>query len=138
MRKPRWLRRSMPVAVAAMGMSVVVALATWNPSDYSFPRCWFHWATGWHCPGCGCQRALHALAHGEWFHAIRYNLFVVLSLPILLTGYLHWTLQLYESDWQIRWRAPGWWIWGFLVAMLLYTLLRNLPWHPFSWLAPPA
>ena len=29
-----------------------------------FPRCPFLSITGWRCPGCGSQRAIHAILHG--------------------------------------------------------------------------
>ena len=48
------------------------------------PRCVFLEVTGWQCPGCGISRALHALLHGHFAEAIRYNYFLLLSIPYLL------------------------------------------------------
>jgi len=51
-------------------------------SDF-FPKCIFHSLTGLDCPGCGSQRAIHALLHGEVVKAADMNLLVVLFLPLL-------------------------------------------------------
>lgn len=48
------------------------------------PQCPFHLLTGWDCPACGSQRALHAALHGEFAAAIRFNPFLAVSLPYLV------------------------------------------------------
>lgn len=47
------------------------------------PRCLFHLFTGWDCPACGTQRALHQLLHGHLREAFGYNPFLLVSLPYL-------------------------------------------------------
>ena len=45
-----------------------------NPVQYWFmPKCMFKLLTGYSCPGCGIQRALYALLHGDVIKAIQYN-----------------------------------------------------------------
>ena len=47
-----------------------------DPSMAHFPiRCPLHELTGIQCPACGSQRALHAILHGEWNEALRFNAF---------------------------------------------------------------
>lgn len=48
------------------------------------PRCPFHELTGWLCPACGGQRALHGLLHGRVAEAVGYNLFLVVAVPYFL------------------------------------------------------
>ena len=48
------------------------------------PQCMFKTITGLSCPGCGFQRYVHALLHGDILCAIRYNLFLALGIPFLL------------------------------------------------------
>lgn len=48
-----------------------------------FPRCPFRLLTGWACPGCGSQRAVHCLLHGDFGGAVRQNALMVASLPLL-------------------------------------------------------
>ena len=47
------------------------------------PKCYFYAITGWECPGCGSQRMLHALLHGDLAGAWRYNAFLLCMLPAL-------------------------------------------------------
>ena len=48
------------------------------------PKCIMKLITGYQCPSCGTQRALHALLHGHLLQALRFNYFCVLSLPLLI------------------------------------------------------
>lgn len=48
------------------------------------PKCFIHVVTGWDCPGCGSQRAVHALLHGDFRGAFAANAFLVCLLPYLL------------------------------------------------------
>ncbi|MEE1348254.1 MAG: DUF2752 domain-containing protein, partial [Bacteroidales bacterium] len=49
-----------------------------------FPHCPFLMMTGFKCPGCGSQRAIHSLLHLDFATAFRYNAMLVLSLPFVL------------------------------------------------------
>ena len=44
----------------------------------------FHTVTGWDCPGCGSQRAIHALLHGEIGEAFRANGMLLVMIPLLV------------------------------------------------------
>ncbi len=48
------------------------------------PKCPMKMVTGWQCPSCGAQRAIHALLHGNLKEAIQYNLFYIVAVPFLL------------------------------------------------------
>ena len=55
-----------------------------NPATNKYmPRCLFLVITGYKCPGCGCQRAVHALLHGNFLDALRFNAFFVVALPVI-------------------------------------------------------
>ncbi|MCH5230233.1 MAG: DUF2752 domain-containing protein [Muribaculaceae bacterium] len=47
------------------------------------PQCVFHKLTGLNCMGCGAQRMLHALFHGDIPGAFEANAFLLCSLPLL-------------------------------------------------------
>lgn len=53
-------------------------------SSALFPRCGFRALTHLPCPGCGSQRALHALLHLDFVSAARYNFMVLVLVPILV------------------------------------------------------
>ena len=48
------------------------------------PKCMFRLLTGYDCPACGGQRALHALLHGEFLRALMFNPFALYSIPYFL------------------------------------------------------
>ena len=63
----------------------VLLLYSFNPSDFEIaPKCMFKVITGWNCPGCGFQRAVHAALHGHLAEAWAYNRFLIYSIPYLL------------------------------------------------------
>ena len=48
------------------------------------PKCPMKMITGWQCPSCGAQRAIHAFLHGNIYEAIAYNFFFIIAIPFLL------------------------------------------------------
>jgi len=76
---------------AATGLLLVAALFLvflFDPEKHLFfPQCPFLLTTGWECPGCGSQRAIHHLLHLHVGTAWRYNAFMVLALPYILLGF---------------------------------------------------
>ena len=93
-----------------------------------FPRCTFLTLTGYKCPGCGSQRAIHALLNGDIKGALSYNAMLIVAIPwialcLFAEGQRTRRPHLYE-----RLNAPLL-IWLFLVAVLAWWLLRNI----FNW-----
>jgi Protein of unknown function (DUF2752) len=90
-----------------------------------YPVCIFHRLTGLDCPGCGSLRALHQLLHGNLGEAVRFNAFLIASLPIFAWfGYrLVWSEITHQRPAAIR---PIW-LWLFLAAWLAFGVLRNVP-----------
>ncbi|MCB1565720.1 MAG: DUF2752 domain-containing protein [Lysobacteraceae bacterium] len=129
-----WLVVGLLAVVAGIATSALLYTFDPNTANSPFPPCSFRALTGWYCVGCGGTRALHALVHGDLFAALRMNALAVALLP-LLAGFLAW-----QAGWQPRrlqriadtLARPLLWIW----LLPLFGVLRNLPWAPFSWLAP--
>ena len=48
------------------------------------PKCIFHSFTGLQCPGCGSQRMIHALLHGDFARAWDCNPFLMLLTPFII------------------------------------------------------
>lgn len=105
-----------------------------NAVDSPFPQCTFHVLTGLYCPACGSTRALYALVHADLPGALAMNPLLVLVLPLLPL------LLAWHAGWQPRAlrpligliSRPNFWF----VLLPVYWVARNLPWLPFSWLAP--
>lgn len=114
------------LALGLVGLLGLVALYRFDPAVSSwFPPCPFHALTGLHCPGCGTLRALHRLAHGDVGGALAMNPLLFVGLPAMAV-LLAWPRL-------ARHRAVPL---ACLIVLLTYAVLRNLPWWPFSLLAP--
>lgn len=66
-------------------------------SDYT-PKCWFKVFTGLSCPGCGFQRCMHAMFHGDFLSAIKYNLFLAIGIPIVIISAIAGTVRQKEKS----------------------------------------
>lgn len=109
----------------------VVIFFVFDPTQVTFfPPCLFHQITGLDCPGCGAQRALHQLLHGNFIAALRLNAMFVVSLPFAAWFGLRWMLR--PSMPVFR---NSRWLWFYLAAWILFGVLRNLPFPVFQWLA---
>ena len=101
-----------------------------------FPRCIFYSFSGYYCPGCGSQRAIHNLLHLNFSGVVQNN---ILFLPAVLAIIYHYLYSILNR--LFNWRLPNifymkntpWIIFGII---LLFWLLRNLPFYPFSVLTP--
>ena len=127
-----------------VGVSVLGVLALWlRSADLAaqprfLPRCAFFEVTGWYCPGCGNTRAAHALLHGDLAEALHQNAFSVIALPFFLVfAWEAWVAWMTPGRSRRRLFHPRQWHLVFAIGVLIaFTILRNLPWAPFSWLAP--
>ena len=129
-------RRWLALGLAGAAVATAAVLLTFDPTaaDSALPPCPFHWATGLFCPGCGSTRTLHALLHGDLATAMSMNPLMVLSLPVvalLLAEQLGWVRAAWKPALDRIGDARVW-----AVLLIGYGVLRNLPWPPFSWLAP--
>lgn len=118
-------------------VGVLLVLHQFDPARHGFyPGCTFHQVTGLDCPGCGGLRATHHLLHGRVTTALRHNALVVLAAPILAVWLARWLWRRWRG---IPPRISGLstaWVWVILGGMLLFSVARNLPFAPFTQLAP--
>jgi hypothetical protein len=121
--------------IALAGLAVLFFVL--DPAEHIlFPRCVFYSLSGWYCPGCGSQRAIHSLLHLNIPGVVENNF---LFLPAVLAIAYHFVHPLLNR--WFGWNLPNvfymkntpWVIFGII---LLFWLLRNLPFYPFSVLAP--
>lgn len=131
-------RYALLALVVVLGVSGALILFWFNPEQHSFfPVCPLYRFTGLYCPGCGAQRALHQLAHGHLLLALHFNPLFMLSLPFLAIWGARWLRRLATGkDLQPMLVRP---LYIKLVAVLVisFGILRNLPFPPFTCLAPP-
>jgi hypothetical protein len=131
-RSPRWLA---PAAILACFGSAVAYVLAKEPIDDAADTttCLAKLTTGFDCPGCGGTRALFFLVQGNLPAAARHHLVFVFAVPLLAYAYLSWA-----GNRVFRWRLPqlrpGPMTAGIFMAVLgAFTVLRNLPWPPFTW-----
>lgn len=93
-------------------------------------------ATGLFCPGCGSQRATHELLHLDLIGILKQNVFYAVGLIII--GY-HIFVSIINKlfkksiyNYLYHPNTPK----IILAGIILFWILRNLPWYPFNLLAP--
>lgn len=92
------------------------------------PKCVVKALTGYDCPSCGGQRALHALLHGEVADAFRLNPFLVVAVPYLLALlYAHFATGRRAARVRQVTHHPAV-IWGYVVLFFLWWVVRNTTW----------
>ncbi len=126
---------------AGAGILVIGAgafiVACFNPTTAGFfPVCPLFQLTGIHCPGCGLTRGFHALFHGDVLTALHYN--ALLPVFAFLIGFILVSLVLIVGRGRgLSWRIfPPASLYGFLILAAAFFVLRNLPFYPFTLLAP--
>ena len=125
------------VMVVAVGLLYIFFIDPVKSSGATLP-CFTYTHFGIYCPGCGDTRALHALVHGHILEAFDYNLlfpFVVLILGwYYLVGLT--TLLFRKRVMWIPQSLPTWGVLALAGTIVVFTVLRNIPYWPFSILAP--
>lgn len=107
-------------------VAAFIVYYNYNPASSAlFPKCPFLWITGFRCPGCGSQRALHSLLHLDIVAAFRYNAFLVLSLPIIVVLIFAELRRKQNNALYIKIHNRNF-IWGYFMATVAWWLLRNL------------
>lgn len=73
------------ITIEVIAVIVLLFLALVDPATTIFaPKCMFKYLTGYDCPACGIQRAIHTLLNGDVVTALRYNYFLLISIPYFL------------------------------------------------------
>lgn len=132
-----WVERS----TAGLGVAIIggasAMIALFDPTSHSFfPICPLYAMTGFACPGCGLTRGFHAFFHGEVVTALDFNALIPIWAAVF--GYVWISLLLYT----VRGRGLPMWptspafLWTFMIALLVFGVIRNIPISPFTILSP--
>jgi hypothetical protein len=123
---PTRSNRALLLRIGALGGVFLVApFWTWHGPGL----CLFHRLTGLECPGCGMTRAFHAISHGQFAHAVDFNIFSPLVYALFL-GILLWDVAYLLTGRRFSVPAPlrleGASGYLALSAVVGYGVLRNL------------
>lgn len=124
------MRRSLIIILLAAALLVFgfIYYALDPSTSTVFPRCAFLSLTGYKCPGCGSQRAIHALMHGDVVSAFKYNALLLIAIPWIALCLFGETQRTRNPRLYARINAPLL-MWFFLILVVLWWLLRNI----FNW-----
>jgi len=100
-----------------------------------FPACPFFSITNLYCPGCGSQRALSSLLHGDIRDSLEYNPLISLFLPLFLIAAYYYCRNLFRTDQKAIYLVySNKFVVTILLVILSFWILRNV--KGFEWLAP--
>lgn len=96
--------------------------------------CLFNKTTGFYCAGCGISRGIHALLRWDIPRAMHYNFLLVTVFPISVIWITLRYFKLKSSEEIKKYDKPV--IIFFIITVLLFVILRNVPFQYFNFLRP--
>lgn len=105
---------------------LLVIYACFDPmSAWWMPKCPVKFLTGYDCPGCGSQRAIHSLLRGNVADAFSANALFIAMIPFLaLMGYSELSRTRHPRLYRMLCHPAV--IGGILVAVIAWAVFRNL------------
>jgi hypothetical protein len=132
-RSPRWLAPAAALTCIAGAMGYTVCMDPTTTQAGEAPSCLVKLTTGFDCPGCGGTRAAWYLLNGDLPAAARHHILFVFAVPFLIYMYVAWAAR-QAFGWRVpQLRISPKTIAFFLAAWGVFTVLRNLPFAPFTW-----
>lgn len=110
-----------------MAAAIIIIYYIVDPSQSRWmPKCPSKLITGFDCPSCGSQRALHAVLHGDINAAWNFNPFLFIALPYLLLALWGQLSFIPGSARANRLACSPILVFGYIGIFLAWWLLRNL------------
>lgn len=127
------MKKLLSILFLVFTLLVLLYFYNYDPADTSNPYafCMLKNVTGYSCPGCGGQRALHHLLHLNIMDAARLNVFIFVFFPLILYVILMFCLRpfnIYLPDLNLSTKG----VIILLAVFFLYGILRNIPYYPFT------
>ena len=114
------------IAIFCAVIMLMLIYGLMDPSKSIFPKCIFKMLTGLNCPGCGSQRAVHHMLHGNFSQAFFLNPILMPALAYALLGAV--LPLLFPSRWlelkRIFFGVKA--SYASLVIIILFFVWRNL------------
>ncbi len=99
-----------------------------DPIQYKvMPKCPTKTLIGLSCPGCGIQRAIHEMLHGNMIEAIKYNYYLIISGPYALLFCLVWMMPKKAFSQQIKTMIENKYVVNsFVASFVVWFMIRNV------------
>ncbi|ABP53854.1 DUF2752 domain-containing protein [Salinispora tropica] len=131
-RSPRWAVPLAALGCVGAGIGYTLLFDPTRSAPDAAPTCLLKLTTGLDCPGCGGTRALWYLLHADLPAAARHHVLLVFALPFLAYLFVTWAGR-QAFGWRLpELRISNKLIGVFLAAWLAFSVVRNLPWAPFT------
>lgn len=128
------LRIFLAVLLPLVMIGSIIFLYFHNPDTTVLPFCVIRKFTGLDCPGCGMTHALYALLHFQFAKAFRFNPFVfplVVCLSAIAVIFYRALVTGKYPHLKFRLSFPV--VLAILMAIAVFTVLRNIPFWPFCY-----
>ena len=124
------------VGIAVIALSLLYFFHSATNTNF-YPKCIFYEITGLYCPGCGSQRAVSALLHGQFLLAMHDNILMICCIPLLVysAGIFVWNACHSQKKRQ-RFFYSTLFVKSLLIVVIVFAILRNIHAGPFNLLAP--
>ncbi len=138
---PSYISPNLTRIAAAAGVVAMAAgsgaVAYFDPSTHHFfPVCPLYAITGFACPGCGLTRGFHALFHADIPRAMHFNALIFVWAVIFSYIGVSSILLAVRGKGLPMWPTNPRFMWAFMIVLLVFGVLRNLPIYPFTTLFP--
>lgn len=120
------------VVVGCAAAGIVLAADPTSDAGFPLPPCPIRALTGLDCPGCGATRMFYSLLHGDLLTALHYNALAVAFIPFFLWTWGAWVLGRWRGRRVLTWEQWRWAPMTWLVLIAVWSVIRNLPFSPFS------
>lgn len=120
---------SLVILLTAATVCITLLYKFYDPTHSIFaPKCPFYLFTGYQCPSCGVQRAVHALLNGDIKVAFWHNPFLAFAIPyillLVLTSYAK--SGIIAKVQQIA--RHKYMLYGYIVLFFIWWVVRNTKW----------
>ncbi|WP_456464123.1 DUF2752 domain-containing protein [Lutibacter sp.] len=125
------------IGMLVLGIVLAFLFFYVNPSNVNFfPKCPLYVTTGIYCPGCGSQRATHQLLHLNILGVLQQNILylfgvLLIAYHLIVTG-LNLFFKKHIYNYLYHPKTPI----IILIIVIVFWILRNIPYYPFNLLAP--
>ena len=123
--KQEWITFGALLVLSVTACIVLLLVPPGSPHAKWLPKCMFHQLTGLYCPGCGATRALSAMLHGDLKSSLHNNLLLFPLLALI-------AVLIVKPEISLKRPVAV----AIVAVVLLFTILRNIPFAPFTYLAP--